>query len=307
MQTLAAVSHAQSLATDVETGARVPEIPRLASLVSFFSDTGISSRPKPRPGVSGKASYATRVSAPPHSNSPRQDSGSGGCVVHGDYKIDNLVYHPTEPRVVGVLDWEMCTTGHPSADVANLFSPYTAAVHLNLEHLTRQDVPSLPPSFKDPTRNGLPAMEDCLGWYNECLGRAGPRQHSSRIDPPPPPLPPSPPSTPLSTASCHFPEQARPSPWLISPDELLWASTFYLLKTTVIMQGIAARGATRQASSADAARYASLIEPFARACWTMAQDIRRRDGGRAGAHAGDRESLIEQRQRRQQQSVKAKL
>lgn len=39
-------------------------------------------------------------------------------LVHGDYRIDNVIFHPTEPRILGVLDWELSTLGHPLADFA---------------------------------------------------------------------------------------------------------------------------------------------------------------------------------------------
>ena len=39
-------------------------------------------------------------------------------LVHGDYRIDNVIFHPTEPRILAVIDWELSTLGHPLADFA---------------------------------------------------------------------------------------------------------------------------------------------------------------------------------------------
>lgn len=48
-------------------------------------------------------------------NIPQADETT---IVHGDYRLDNMVIHPTEPRVVAVLDWELSTLGDPLSDFA---------------------------------------------------------------------------------------------------------------------------------------------------------------------------------------------
>jgi aminoglycoside phosphotransferase (APT) family kinase protein len=54
-------------------------------------------------------------------NAPTEEETS---IIHGDFRIDNMIFHPTEPRVVAVLDWELSTLGNPLADFAYHMMPW---------------------------------------------------------------------------------------------------------------------------------------------------------------------------------------
>jgi aminoglycoside phosphotransferase (APT) family kinase protein len=58
-------------------------------------------------------------------NVPADDTS---CIVHGDFRMENMLFHPTEPKVVALLDWELSTLGHPLGDLGYSCMPYHGGV-----------------------------------------------------------------------------------------------------------------------------------------------------------------------------------
>jgi aminoglycoside phosphotransferase (APT) family kinase protein len=60
----------------------------------------------------------------------RPQGDEQAALVHGDFRCDNLIFHPTEPKIVAVLDWELATLGHPLADFAYHAMMYRMPGHI---------------------------------------------------------------------------------------------------------------------------------------------------------------------------------
>ncbi|KEY65957.1 hypothetical protein S7711_06616 [Stachybotrys chartarum IBT 7711] len=132
VKTWATICLSQEKVLDVETKEPVGRLPHFNQLIEFFQNKRV--QPQDRT-----------------------------TLVHGDYKIDNLVFHKTEPRVIGILDWEMSTVGHPLSDVCNLVMAYFTAKK------SGSSVTDMS-GFLPGQTPGLPQLDQVLAWYAEVSG-----------------------------------------------------------------------------------------------------------------------------------------
>ena len=119
-----------------------------------------SSTAPPRPRRSRRWTGSSRGC---RENVPADDET---CIVHGDYRLDNVIFHPTEPRILAVLDWELSTLGNPLGDFAYHMMSWRLG-QAAYRGLKGHDLAAL----------GIPGEEEYRQLYCQRTGRQGDLPH----------------------------------------------------------------------------------------------------------------------------------
>ena len=138
-------------------------------------------------------------------------------IVHGDFRFDNAIMHPTEPKTLAVLDWELSTLGHPLAD----FTYFLMVWHFPPD--VRGGLAGL-----DLADLGIPSADDAIVRYSERTGRG----EIKDVD---------------------------------------FCLAYNMFRLASIAQGVYARALQGNASSPEAIKIGSQIEPLAKLAWYYAQ------------------------------------
>eukprot|EP00737_Agarophyton_chilense_P003429 gb/GEZJ01004019.1/.p1 GENE.gb/GEZJ01004019.1/~~gb/GEZJ01004019.1/.p1 ORF type:complete len:571 (-),score=44.68 gb/GEZJ01004019.1/:2473-4089(-) len=87
------------------------------------------------------------------------ENPDGSSLIHGDFRLDNLIFHRSKPKCLAVLDWELVSTGNPIADLASFLTPYHMPNETSFLPLLRSM------AFSSPRPPGIPREDDILAQY----------------------------------------------------------------------------------------------------------------------------------------------